>query len=147
MHRRFVVAIALGGCRSGVRFGLRRAPSLGLAQERQADQSKDDVHAKGDDCGHGQVRNRTPGAATHLEQQLEGTDRHGRGQQVAGRVDYRGREQQHDAQQAQRFAQVAPHPAGDAKPHQNAAQGGEGVDTPGEEIVVLGHGVRGMAGK
>jgi hypothetical protein len=56
-------------------------------------------------------------------------------------------EQQHRHQHTQRFAQPAPHPGGQAHPYQQAAHSGKGVEAPGDQIVVLGHGVHGKAGK
>ncbi|EJT83777.1 hypothetical protein PPS11_30681 [Pseudomonas putida S11] len=66
---------------------------------------------------------------------------------VLDRVDDGRGQQQHRQHHPQRFAQPAPHPAGELEAHHQAAQGGNGVKAPGEGVVVLGHGVRASQAK
>src|SRR3989344_6401001 len=157
-HRRSTVAIIAGtaegvilfrlvGTDRGLDGGGLFLAGPGTTLEDETNRHEHQVDAESDHAVHQQVGNRPPRVVADLEQQVERRDGNGRGHFFLHRVNDGRAEQQHRHQQAQGFAQPAPHPAGDAHPHQQAAQSGKGEEAPSDQIAVLGHGVHGKAGK
>ncbi len=139
---RFVSRVCFDGLSR--RLGLA---GLAAAFDRPADQHEQQVRSEGEHAIHGQVRHGGPDIAADLEHQVKRGDRHGWRHRVLGRVDHGRRKQQHRDRHQQRLLEIPPHPAGHQKPYQQATQRGEGVDAPGDQIVVFGHDVRGKPGK
>ena len=142
-----LIIVAVIGARGGLGgFGLFPA-RLRSTFEREADQHENQVNAESDHAVHEQIGDCTPGVVANLEGQIQRGDGDGRRDLFLDRVNDGRAEQQHRHQHAQRLAQPAPHPGSQAHPYQQAAHSGKGVEAPGDQIVVLGHGVHGKAGK